>query len=211
MANTARFRTSPSGKSPGADVQEILTTIGLAASLTQKSSSTFMCRSSSAYGKDQVPCLLENSRPLSLRFPSSEDGETVCSSLAENRSLSCAPWLTQRAFFPSARVSLPSSLGTPQRMIRKVQRHTRFHVDRAETLGTIRRRVRCHLRKCSLRVRFCGKSMHLYLFNLSCAYTGCFSGFSSLDLMTCGVHSARHEQYSRFRCIAQAGHHTRHL
>ena len=82
-----------------------------------------MCQSSSAYGKDQVPCLLVNSRPLSLRFPSSEDGETVCSSLAENRSLSCAPWLTQRAFFPSARVSLPSSLGTPQRrMIRKVQR-----------------------------------------------------------------------------------------
>ena len=82
-----------------------------------------MSRSSSAYGKDLVPCLLVNSRPLSLRFPSSEDRETVCSSLADNRSLSCAPWLTQRAFFPSARVSLPSSLGTPQRrMMRKVQR-----------------------------------------------------------------------------------------
>ena len=115
-----------------------------------------------------------------------------------------------RAFIPSARVSLLSSMGTPQRrMIHIVQRHTRFHVDRTETLGTLRR-VRGHLRECSLRVWFCGKSK-ASLFTLSCAFTGCFSGIPSLDLMTFGVHSARHEQYSRFRCIAQAGRHTRHL
>ena len=108
-------------------MQEILTTLGLATSLAPKPSSTFMCRSSSAHGKDQVPCLRENSRPLSLRFPSSEDGETASLSLAQNRSLSCAPWWTQRAFIPSASVSLPSSLGTPQwRMIHTVQRHIQF-------------------------------------------------------------------------------------
>ena len=58
---------------------KFLPLLGLATSLAQKSSSMFMCRSSSTYGKDQVQRLRENSRPLSLRFPSSEDGEIVCS------------------------------------------------------------------------------------------------------------------------------------
>ena len=117
-----------SEKSPGAeDVQEILTTVGLATSLAQKSSSTFMCWSSSACVKDQVPCLLESIYSKCKRLVTFILGHTT----------------VEDDPYGAATYSVSCGSGG--------------------TLGTLRRRVRSHMRKCSLRVWFCGKSNHLYL------------------------------------------------
>ena len=102
-------------------------------------------------------------------------------------------------------------MGTPQqRKIPKVQRHTRFHCGSGGNFGYTS--ASCPMSPPQMLIESpVLRQVNASLFTLSCAYTGCFSGIPSLDLMTCGVHSARQEQYSRFRCIAQAGHHTRHL